>query len=217
LSCGARRTRSSWRCSRRISRRRACGRQENCTAVPARLPGPACARNSHTCRRDHPTGPRRKGPRARPLRLVHHQVAVTSEPTPLPSPLPSPNQPEASSPLTNPTPCAVREGLSARMEQRVLANLGQLPWGGPPSPQLLPSSPSASSSERTLPFLNQRRCRKLRLEVNRIGTTASPAKLCTQRITAQETEADPARARRRPAVAQLDKGEDMEVLIKTGQ
>ena len=71
-------------------------------------------------------------------RLVHHQVAVTSEPTPLPSPLPSPNQPEASSPLTNPTPCAVREGLSARMEQRVLANLGQLPWGGPPSPPTTP-------------------------------------------------------------------------------
>ena len=99
----------------------------------------------------------------------------------------------------------------------MLANLGQLPWGDLLLLQLLPSSPSASSSARTLPFLNQRRCRKLRLEVNRIGTTASPAKLCTQRITAQETEAYPARARRRPAVAQLDKGEDMEVLIKTGQ
>ena len=66
------------------------------------------------------------------------KLLVTSEPTPLPSPLPSPNQPEASSPLTNPTPCAVREGLSARMEQRVLANLGQLPWGGPPSPPTTP-------------------------------------------------------------------------------
>ena len=66
------------------------------------------------------------------------KLLVTSEPTPLPSPLPSPNQPEASSPLANPTPCVVKEGLSARMEQRVLTNLGQLPWGGPPSPPTTP-------------------------------------------------------------------------------